>query len=157
VSNRSTYHATFTIERTFDAEPARVFTAWADPQAKAQWFAPPGEASKGAHSLEFAVDGRERLTVAAPDGDVYTFDARYRDIVADVRIVYAYEMYREQARMSVSLATVEFEAVAQGTMLTFTEQGVFLDGHDTPAEREHGTKLLLEALEHYLEQEVAHA
>jgi uncharacterized protein YndB with AHSA1/START domain len=162
VINRSTDHATFTIERTYDAEPARVFAAWADPEAKAAWFGPgdgegPDSSSKGEHSLEFAVDGRERLTVAAPAGAAYTFDARYRDIVPDARIVYAYEMYREEVRISVSLATVEFEGVGQGTRLTFTEQGVFLDGQDTPAEREHGTKPLLEALGHYLEQEVAHA
>jgi uncharacterized protein YndB with AHSA1/START domain len=28
---RSTEHATFTIERTYDAAPERVFAAWADP------------------------------------------------------------------------------------------------------------------------------
>ena len=67
MSNRSTDHATFTIERTFDAEPARVFAAWADPQAKAQWFAPPGEASKEAHSLEFAV---ERIDCWIPSEDL---------------------------------------------------------------------------------------
>ena len=30
--------------------------------------------------------------------------------------------------------------------MTFTEQGAFLDGLDDPAGREHGTKLLLDAL-----------
>ena len=33
-----------------------------------------------------------------------------------------------------------------GTTLTFTEQGVFLDGADTPAVREKGTGELLDAL-----------
>ncbi|WP_397312541.1 hypothetical protein [Paenibacillus elgii] len=28
----------------------------------------------------------------------------------------------------------------------FTEQGVFLNGHDTPAQREHGTKEMLDKL-----------
>ncbi|WP_411828326.1 SRPBCC family protein [Paenibacillus elgii] len=28
----------------------------------------------------------------------------------------------------------------------FTEQGVFLDGHDTTARREHGTKEMLDKL-----------
>ena len=44
------------------------------------------------------------------------------------------------------MATIEFEAAGAGTKLTLTEQGVFLDGLDTPAPREHGTRELLEAL-----------
>jgi uncharacterized protein YndB with AHSA1/START domain len=36
MSPRSATHATFVIERTYDATPARVFAAWADRSAKAQ-------------------------------------------------------------------------------------------------------------------------
>jgi hypothetical protein len=32
------------------------------------------------------------------------------------------------------------------TQLVLTEQGVFLDGHDTAAQREEGTRSLLESL-----------
>jgi hypothetical protein len=41
---------------------------------------------------------------------------------------------------------VELIAQDGATKLRFTEQGVYLDGHDTPASREHGTRELLEAL-----------
>ncbi len=153
MTQRSTDHHTFAIERIYEASPSRVFNAWADPEAKASWFGP-SEAAKGEHSLEFAVDGRERLTVNAPGGTSFTFDASYRDIVPDTRIVYSYEMYRDEARISVSLATVELEPVGEATKLTFTEQGVFLDGLDTAAEREHGTRPLLEALDAYLREGV---
>lgn len=34
MSDRSTDHSTFVIERTYDAPPARVFNAWADREAK---------------------------------------------------------------------------------------------------------------------------
>jgi hypothetical protein len=44
------------------------------------------------------------------------------------------------------VTTVEFVAAGDGTKLTFTEQGVYLDGHDTPEIREGGSKELLEAL-----------
>ncbi len=54
-------------------------------------------------------------------------------------------------RISVSVATVEFQAAGAGTKLTMTEQGVFLDGLDTPAEREHGTGELLDTLATYLQ------
>ena len=42
--------------------------------------------------------------------------------------------------------TVEFAPASAGTTLTFTEQGVFLDGADTPAIREKGTAELLDQL-----------
>ena len=35
MTERSTQHATFVIERVYEATPARVFHAWADPKAKA--------------------------------------------------------------------------------------------------------------------------
>jgi hypothetical protein len=60
-------------------------------------------------------------------------------------------MYRNDVRISVSVARIELEASGTGTKLTMTEQGVFLDGHDTPSEREHGTRELLDTLATHLE------
>lgn len=145
MSERSVLHATFAIERTYDATPAHVFKAWAEPAAKASWFGP-SNLPHESREFDFRAGGRERFEVGAPDGATYTFDSRYADIVDERRIVYAYDMYREQTRISVSLATIEFESSGAGTKLTFTEQGAFLDGHDTPAEREHGTQVLLDNL-----------
>ena len=144
MSKRSTTHATFAIERTYHAPPARVFHAWADPAAKARWFGP--SAMETGHTLEFEVGGRERLHIEAPDGSTYTFGAVYQDIVEDLRIIYSYEMLHNGLRISVSLATVELQEHDGGTLLRFTEQGAFLDGHDTPSVREEGTRSLLEAL-----------
>ena len=42
-------------------------------------------------------------------------------------------MYMDKTRISVSLATVEFKPDGQGTRLVYTEQAVYLDGHDEPA------------------------
>jgi uncharacterized protein YndB with AHSA1/START domain len=145
VSQRSAEHATFEIERAYEAPPARVFAAWADVDAKGSWFGP-GEA----HTLDFAVGGAEHLTVTMPGGDVYTYDARYEDIVTDERIVYTFDMHNNDRRISVSLTTVVFDADLDGTRLTYTEQGVFLDGLDTAAAREHGTRELLVALDEAL-------
>ena len=50
------------------------------------------------------------------------------------------------ALMSVSVATTEFAATSGGTTLTLTEQGTFLDGLDTNAQREQGTRELFDAL-----------
>jgi hypothetical protein len=46
----------------------------------------------------------------------------------------------------VSVTTVEFAPAGDGTTLTFTEQGVFLDERDTLVSREKGTGQLLDQL-----------
>jgi uncharacterized protein YndB with AHSA1/START domain len=143
MSRRSTEHGTFVIERTFQTPAPRVFAAWTSVQAKSKWFGPP---SPEDYELDFEIGGRERFAAGGPDGARYVYEAVYRDLVRDERIVYTYEMYRDEERISVSVATVEFEAVGEGTRLTLTEQGVFLDGHDTVAQREHGTRELIEGL-----------
>jgi uncharacterized protein YndB with AHSA1/START domain len=142
---RSVLHANFTIERTYEAKPAHVFKAWAEPEAKACWFGPKNLPPES-REFTFEVGGHERFAIETPDGSVYRFDSRYQDIVEDERIVYAYDMYLDEARISVSLTTVEFEALGAATKLRFTEQAAFLDGLDTPAEREHGSAVLLDSL-----------
>ena len=63
-----------------------------------------------------------------------------------MRIVYAYDMHLEGTRISVSLGTVELEPEGDGTRLTYTEQGAYLDGLDSADQRESGTGGLLDAL-----------
>jgi uncharacterized protein YndB with AHSA1/START domain len=148
---RSTVHSKFVIERTYDAPPKQVFDAWADQAAKSKWFGPP-EKPPGSYSLDFREGGREHLAMqTSDDGPTYSFDAVYQDIVPGRRIVYTYDMHRDEDRISVSVAAVEIEAHEQGTRLTLTEQGVFLDGLDSPAEREHGTNVLMDTLGAFLE------
>ena len=142
MSERSVEHATFVVERSYDAAPHRVFAAWSDPEGKARWFGSPDERFE----LDFRVGGRERREGIDAEGNAYTFQALYQDIVPAGRIVYTYDMLLGDARISVSVATVELRPRGTGTRLVFTEQGVFLDGHDTPARREHGMGSLLDAL-----------
>ena len=143
---RSVTHATFSIERTYDATPARVFHAFADPKAKAQWFSGPEEWGPDEHELDFRIGGRETSRGGPKGGPVHTYEARYHDIVPDARIVLAYDMHLNQTRISVSLATIELTPEGSGTHLTYTEQGAFLDGYDDAGSREHGTRELLDAL-----------
>jgi uncharacterized protein YndB with AHSA1/START domain len=140
----SASHATFVVERDYDATPAQVFHAFADAQAKARWFEGPAEWEKGDAEFDFRVGGRESVSGGPPGGQVHTFDCRYLDIVPNERIVYAYDMHLDQARISASLTTVEIRPQGAGAHLTFTEQGVFLDGHDDAGSREQGTRWLLD-------------
>ncbi len=147
MTERSTTHATFVIERTYDASPARVFEAWSDAAAKARWFGGPADKWRQIErEFDFRVGGRERLSGRWPSGTVSAFDGRYHDIVPGQRIIYAYDMHLDEKHISVSLATVEFKPAGGGTRLTFTEQAVFLDGYDDAGSREHGTGALLDKL-----------
>jgi uncharacterized protein YndB with AHSA1/START domain len=88
---------------------------------------------------------------------VHSFNARYQDIVPNERIIYSYDMNLDEKRISVSFATIEFEAAGSGTKLTITEQGAFLDGYDDAGSRERGTRWLLDKLEAALQHEPASA
>jgi uncharacterized protein YndB with AHSA1/START domain len=140
-------HADFTLERTYPYPPARVFRAFADPTAKSMWFGSSGDGVKTEQAeFDFRVGGQERLVTYVDDGPAYGFDARFEDIVENERIVTTYSMTVDGRRMSVSVSATEFLAADGGTRLVVTEQGTFLDGLDTNAQREHGTGELLDAL-----------
>ncbi len=155
MTERSVTHATFVIERTYDAAPARVFKAWADPAAKSRWFAGPGDWERGTYTLDFRVGGREQAAGGPPGGPVHRHDGRYQDIAPEQRVIIAYDMHLYDVRISVSLATVELRPAGAGTKLIFTEQGAFLDGFDDPALREKGTRELLDALGAELRRQTA--
>ncbi len=141
---RSITHGTFTVERTFNAGVSKVWAAFADTAAKEKWFKGPDGAPND-HTMDFRVGGHEHNR-GEFHGTVHRFEAIYYDIVPDRRIVYTYEMYLNGERISVSLATLEFTAAGDRTLLVLTESGAFLDGFDKPEIREHGTEELLNAV-----------
>lgn len=152
--SRTVVHDTFIIDRSYSASPARVFSAFADPAVKREWFGDPDIEQNAPHVIDFRVGGRETLAGEAPGGGAsFSYDAVYQDIVPNSRIVYSYEMTMDGQRISVSVATLEFLPADSGTRLILTEQGAYLDGLDTSAQREEGTRGLLDALATYLEKE----
>jgi uncharacterized protein YndB with AHSA1/START domain len=149
----STQHDTFVIERRLSSSRARVFAAFADQKKKARWFGCVEGWEVAEHTLDFRVGGREVWRGGPPGATPHRNDTYYHDIVPDERIVWSYAMQLGARRISVSLSTLELSADGSGTRMRFTEQGVFLDGHDGIAERERGTKDLLDNLERALRTE----
>jgi uncharacterized protein YndB with AHSA1/START domain len=134
---RSVVHATFHLERSYDASPARVWKALRDPAAKAQWFGAPSEQVEIIErAIEVRPGGRERLKGRWGGRVVSTYDATYYDVIENERLVYCYEMHLDDRKISVSVATVQLKAVGKRTQLTLTEQGAFLDGYDDAGSRE---------------------
>jgi uncharacterized protein YndB with AHSA1/START domain len=139
-------HATFTIERDYDRTPADVFAAWADTARKAAWFPGP----KAEHTLDFRVGGRELTSDVTPDGQAVTYDTTYHEIVDGERIVYTSALSFKGQVATVSLTTIEFAGVGEGTHLVLTEHGAFLDELELPVWREEGTATQLDTLGTYL-------
>lgn len=145
---RGVAHGVFTIERTYpNVTSQRVFEAFATEAGKASWFSGPNDAWTILERVfDFRVGGRERLRGEWKSGDVSFFDATFFDIVPGERIVYAYDMWVNERKLSVSLATLEFQAVDGGARLIMTEQGAFLDGYDDAGSRERGSQDLIDKL-----------
>lgn len=146
MTDRNVVHATFCIERVYPVPPKRAFAAWATPEAKVLWFDGPEGFECYERSMDFRSGGSERLWGKHPGGKISDFQARYFEVIPDARIIYGYEMHMDGAKISVSLATIEFKPDAAGTRLVMTEQGAFLDGYDDGGSREEGTRWLLEKL-----------
>jgi uncharacterized protein YndB with AHSA1/START domain len=144
---RSVVHATFHLERTYDAPVTRVWQALTDEAAKQKWFGgSPGKWELLERHMDVRVGGHERLKGRWEGEVVSTFDAAYLDVIPHERLVYSYVMHIDDKKISVSLATMQLKEADQKTTLMLTEQGAFLDGYDDSGSREHGTGLLLDAL-----------
>jgi uncharacterized protein YndB with AHSA1/START domain len=156
MTERPVIHDTFVIERTYPAPASRVFAAFASKEAKDVWgdtgdLSEPG-ADAADSEFDFRVGGHERFGFGY-QGISYRYEGHYYDIVQDQRIIYSYEMYGDDARISVSVATIEFVAEAGQTVLTWTEQGAYLDGFDgaeAPLLRREGIGEMLDGLAKYL-------
>ncbi|HEX5587313.1 MAG TPA: SRPBCC domain-containing protein, partial [Acidimicrobiia bacterium] len=140
-------HASFCVERTMPAPPGRVFAAFADPELKAKWFHGPDGWEPTALAFDFREGGHETAAGAVPGEWSSRFEANYHVIEVDSQIVYSYEMFHDELRLSVSITTIELDPIDDGaaTRVVFTEQGAYFgDGKGANESREEGTIGLLE-------------
>ena len=153
---RTVTHATFCVERTYDASPERGFAAFASVEAQLAWSA--CHTGQEITEFDFRPGGREETRIAeGPGQPPMRVQFRYHDIVAPERIVFAYEMEMAGVRTSVSLVTVEITPAGKGARLTYTEQGAWLDGHVDWKMVEEGTGEGLDNLAAFLAREPAAA
>ena len=114
MTERSINHSTIVLERIYDASPARVFSAWSDPNALLRWGSP----GEGWHSeiqkFDFRVGGGEVSSFGPAGGETYVNETRYLDIVPNVRIISAGAMTSDGKRLFAGLLTVELKPRRQG-------------------------------------------
>lgn len=157
MSDPTVTHGNFTIVRHYKASPAKAFDAFRDPTKKRRWFAESTGFHVDSFDMDFRVGGTERACFRfvadkpIEEGTPCINDTVYMDIVEDARIVTAYTMTVGEARISSSLATVEFLPDGTGSKLIFTEQAAFFAGGDGIEMRRQGWEDLIERLARFLE------
>jgi uncharacterized protein YndB with AHSA1/START domain len=144
MDDQTLVHASFEVERSFSISVDRLYQAFADKTAKELWFKGPN-GTPGEHTMDFRAGGQETNLVSMGDTKI-RFEARYYDVIQNERIVYVYEMYLNEKRISVSLASLEFSTKNDKAHLRLVEDGIFLETSDGVESRERGTKDLMEAL-----------
>lgn len=159
MTDRTVTHATIVVERTYDAPPARVFAALADPEARARWSVPSDDQGLVYDEANFRVGGHDVFR-CGPAGDLmFRVTTRYEDIVPDQRIISVETVNDETTRLSVSLITVEVfpehASASPGTRLVLTDQITSFGGADMVAGSEAGFGAALDNLARELRREPA--
>lgn len=140
-------HDSFRIERQLAASPERVWAALTQVDAKSRWFGgSPSEWEVLERTMDVRPGGRERQRGRWTTGRITCFDAVYFDVVPNQRLIYTYDLYINDQKISVSLATFELYPHAGGTRMVFSEQGVFIDGYEDGGARERGSAMLMDKL-----------
>jgi uncharacterized protein YndB with AHSA1/START domain len=76
-----------TLERRLNASPARVFSAWTDPQQMKRWWGP-DEVETVRAEADARVGGRFRVIMRTPDGEEHDVGGVYREVVRDEKLVF---------------------------------------------------------------------
>ena len=141
----------FTLTRDYPATVDRVWNAFAVEDEKLSWWGGQDAMEPREWVYDFRVGGRDVAEGKFHDGPVSRYVATYTDIVEHERIVTTYDMWIDGVHMSTSVASWEFDPIAEGTRFIHVEHGVFFDQFwDDGPGREKGTRGLLDALGRYL-------
>ena len=154
----TTIHDTFALERRYALPPQAVFATLADPELKRRWFAE-GDHPAERFEMDFRIGGAERTLFRLGDdtpfpGTAVVTEGRYEDIVPDRRVVVSSTMTLGERRISTALVTIELLASEGGTDLILTHQAAFYEGADGPDMRKDGWDKMLTALDRQLDAQV---
>jgi uncharacterized protein YndB with AHSA1/START domain len=134
-----------TIKRRFNAPPAKVFSAWTDPEKVKRWMGP-GEVKTIRAENDVRVSGRYRIVMQAPSGEEHDVSGVYREVTANEKLVYTWTWKMMPERES--LVTVTFKPDGSGTLLTLTHEQFF--DKDARDRHQHGWEGALVKLEKFL-------
>ena len=114
-----------TLKRRFNAPPAKVFSAWTDPEKVKRWFGP-GEVRCTHAVFELRAGGRFEIDAISPNGETHSVSGTVREVIPDEKLVYTWTWKSTPERES--LVTVLFKPDSGGTLLTLTHEKFFDEG-----------------------------
>lgn len=145
----------FTITRTFDAPPDRVFQMWSDPAHFSKWCVP-SDIAIADQTMDFREGGGFGSTMTAPDGTLYRPRCTYTEIVENERIVFTHAWLQDDGAMiPQTIVTVTFKDMGGRTELTL-QQAPFTSQDSRDGHRE-GWAETLDGLAAYLPKVAATA
>lgn len=124
MSTAATVKPSLTIKRRFNAPPAKVFSAWIDPEKVKRWMGP-GEVKALNVESDPRVGGRYRWIMQAPDGQQHDVSGSYREVVPNEKLVFTWAWKSTPERQS--LVTVTFKDDGGGTLMTLHHEQFFDD------------------------------
>ena len=111
-----------TIKRRFNAPPAKVFAAWADPEKMKRWMGP-GEVTAPHIECDLRVGGRYRIVMRNPAGEEFDVGGVYREIVPNEKLVFTWAWKSMPERES--LVTMTVKPDGGGTLMTLQHEQFF--------------------------------
>ena len=112
------------LSRHYPVAPEKVWRAWTDPQAVATWWGPgPGEPVSLAE-LDVRVGGRFRIVFGGADGKAHECAGVYQEVVPNRKLVFTWS-WPNSTPERISVVTITFKAVDDGTELLFKHEQLF--------------------------------
>jgi uncharacterized protein YndB with AHSA1/START domain len=134
-----------TLKRRFNAPPAKVYAAWADPEMLRRWMGP-GDVEPLLVEAEVRVGGRYRFVMKSSDGEEHDVSGVYREVVPGEKLVFTWAWKSTPERQS--LVTILIKPDGDGTLLTLIHEQFFDEA--ARDRHEHGWTGCLEKLAAYL-------
>ena len=120
------------ITRHYQATPEKVWRAWTDPQALAQWFGPDPAGVVSIADLDVRVGGRYHIRFGVPGGEVHDVSGEYQELELNRKLVFSWSWKSTPER--VSQVTVTLRPAGSGTELIFAHEKFYdqaaRDGHN---------------------------
>ena len=111
------------LHRVLRAPPERVYRAFLDPDAMVKWLPPHGYTGK-VHHMDARVGGSHRMSFTNfGTGSSHSFGGRYVELTPHERIRYT-DQFDDPAMPGEMQVTISLAAVACGTELTITQEGI---------------------------------
>lgn len=113
-----------TIKRRFNAPPAKVFSAWIEPEKVKRWMGP-GEVKAVLAEIDPRNGGHYHWIMQAPNGEQYDVSGVYREFIPNEKLVFTWAWKSTPERES--LVTIVLKPDGDGTLLTLTHEQFFDD------------------------------